>query len=179
MWREALNKKRYGRFQLDWRLFAEYPDYVHDLLAHLIVTKVEDRWGPQHFQYEAVSPFFDPVEDWVEPLPFYYLGLNHVGGLVVSKTPLRFHWPQREGEYVRLAHCECGRFEGLRPAGHRDGNFTYRCPYAHSPEEIDQTRHDAQTGEAFKLLSPAEGFWYTPNAVILSVDGAPRFSSTI
>lgn len=155
IWRKVCDEKRYGRFYIDWKLMGLYPDYVQALLAHFLVVRSRARFAPEDHEYEAFSPFFAPVEAWTEPLPLYHVGLNYGGGVLVSDRPLHLHWPVRDGQELPvLAFCEgCHRHEDLRPTAYRDGNWRYRCPYAHARDEVGQVWHNALTGEEFALIA--------------------------
>lgn len=168
-WKKVLNDRRYGRFYIDSRILHEYPEYAKGVLTHFIIFRAEYRWGEQAIEYEAASPFFEPLAQHEDRYPLYRAGLNQAGGIVVSPKPLHMYWPHHEGECLRLAHCGCGRYEDLRPIGHRDGNFTYRCLYAHTPNEVGQLWHNVQTGEEFTLLEPAGGFLWTDGGVALPI----------
>jgi len=76
--------RRRGRFELASELLADCPGVVMKAFAGVVVTRCEHNYDRQAFDYTAVSPYFDLVEDG-EPAPHYDATYDEVAGTVTWK----------------------------------------------------------------------------------------------
>jgi len=76
--------RRRGRFELASDLLAEYPGVVMKAFAGVVVTRCEHNYDRQVFDYAAVSPHFELVEDG-ELAPHYDVTYDEVADTVTWK----------------------------------------------------------------------------------------------
>ena len=57
------NSKRYGKFFLSREMIIKYPNTIKKIMGECIILRAENMWCKEGIEYEALSDWFDEVEE--------------------------------------------------------------------------------------------------------------------